>query len=161
MLTTINISSSDFNGHAVTTTSTDDSQRYSLRRPKRAAEIPVESIRPPAKRQCALVRRIESKPKLIVARKEELKVEDFVIAHMKTYAAWPAQILSFGKTFVKVYFFGDESTGNVPFENVGFLAENHTLLKFHLRIETKGYVKAVRSFELALKVPGHLSLTNR
>lgn len=163
MTTSITISSSDFYGHSVPTASVNDNEEigYNLRCRKRAAEVPVESIRPPAKRQCALVRRMQSKPKLIVAPKEELRKGEVVLAQMRTYATWPARVLLLGKTFVNVYFYGDETTGNVPYEKVGYFVNNHELLKFNLKKTIDRYQKAVLSAERVMQIPNHLSIINQ
>lgn len=137
--------------------SDDQSNRYKFRNRKRKQENPSG---PPAKRSRALAVPNEVKPKLIVAKKEELSEGNIVLAHMKSYSAWPARILAFGKSFVNVYFFGDETTGNVPFENIGFLNENHRLLKFNVQKNVKRYERAVRCMELAIKLPSHLSVLN-
>lgn len=130
---------------------------YEFRDRKRKQE---SSVGPPAKRSRALVVPNEVKPKLIVAKKESLREGQFVLAKMKTYPEWPAKILSFGKSYVNVYFFGDQTTGNVSFENIGMLKENNQIMRINLRKKIRGYAKAVRCVELASNIPDHLSLLN-
>lgn len=140
--------------------SDDQKNRYTFRSRKRKQ---VFSSCPPAKRSRdsrALVVQNVVKPKLIVAKKEELREGLLVLAKMKTYSEWPARILAFGKTYVDVYFFGDESTGHVPYENVGILNENHHVIRDNLQKSIRGYVQAVTHFERVLKIPTNFSLLN-
>lgn len=84
-----------------------------------------------------------------------------ILAKMRTYAAWPAWIKAFGKSYVNVHFFGDETTGNVSFENVGMFRENQNLIQFNLQKKINGYAKAVRCAEAVCSVPEHLSIYNK
>lgn len=105
------------------------SVHYVLRKRKLA----LEKIVPPAKKaRTEIVRRIPS-PKLVVASSDELLEGLVVIAKMKSYAAWPARIKSFRKTCVTVQFFGDETSGNVPYNNIGLIEANHQLIKWNLK----------------------------
>lgn len=173
--TSISVSRSDFHGETdvtVPTTSASSasvntaeqksskgkSDGYSFRNRKRALENPICT---PAKRCRTLAKRNHMKPKLIVANKGVLKEGIIVLAQMRTYAAWPAKINSFGKTYINVQFFGDDTTGNVPFGNVGIFNENFQLLKFNVQKKIRGYMKAVRCAELVLNIPDHLSVMNR
>lgn len=175
MVTSISVSRSHFHGKAdvigpitsascsnlanrvVQKNSTDQSDGYNFRKRKRS---PENLICAPAKRHRALVVRNEIKPKLIVANKELLTEGLIVLAQMRTYAAWPAKINGFGKTYVNVHFFGDNTTGNVPFGNVGIFTENYQLIKLNLKKKNSGYVKAVQCVERLLEIPNHLSLIN-
>lgn len=84
-----------------------------------------------------------------------------VIAKMRSYAAWPAEIKSLRKTCVEVHFFGDDSTGTVPYENVGLFQDNVELIRSNLQKSIAGYSKAVRCTEIFLNVPSHLSIMNQ
>lgn len=169
MVTSISISRSDFREQSdkkdlVKTVqqsmldSKDQSNGYNFRNRRRAAE---DIIGPPAKRQRTLVVPNQIKPKLIVAKKELLSEGLIVLAQMRTYAAWPAKIQTFGKTCVNVYFFGDETSGNVPFGSIGLFKENDQLIISNLRQNKARYEKAVRHAELVMKIPNHLSLLNQ
>lgn len=114
----------------------------------------------PTERSRALMVRKEPAPKLIKASKELLAERTMVLAQMRTFAAWPAHILSFGKTYVDVYFYGDGTTGHVPYENVGLFQNNHRLIRFNLSKKINGYERAVVCAERVLKVPHHLSIVN-
>lgn len=82
---------------------------YGLRKRKRDNYMP--SL--PAKRPRNEIIPKTYAPKLITAPRNVLKQGLVVIAKMKTYAAWPARIVSFLKTVVTVQFFGDDDIGNV------------------------------------------------
>ena len=126
--------------------------QYNLR--KRVAE---DNICPPPKRSCKVVaRRTIKVPKLEAVSKKAMVEGLVVIAKMKTYAAWPAVIQSFKKTCVNVRFFGDDSSGNVLYENIGLFENNHELIKQNLKKKILGYSKAVRSAEVVLNVPSKL-----
>lgn len=169
MVTSIGISRSHFQGNenvivpinpvpvnAVTQINpVNQSNHYKFRVRKRK---PENSLNPPAKRSRALVVRNDLKPKLIVANKDLLSEGQIVLAKMRTYAAWPATIKSFGKSNINVHFLGDETTGNVLFENVGFYQENYQLIKINLQKKICGYPKAVRCAEVLLNIPDHLSM---
>lgn len=131
--------------------------RYNVRNRKRTAEhLPC----PPAKRSCALVVRKEPTPELIKASKNRLSEGLIVLAKMRTFAAWPARILSFGKSYINVHFFGDDTTGHVSYDQVGLFQENHKLIQFNLKKKIRGYTRAVICAEGALKIPQHLSIFN-
>lgn len=133
------------------------STSYNLR--KRIAE---DKIAPPSKRSRAVVAARGAKvPKLLSAPKTVLREGLVVIAKMRTYAAWPALIKSFKKSCVNVHFFGDNTSGNVPLENIGLFENNHELIELNLKKNIKGYAKAVRSAEGTLNIPSSLSILNK
>lgn len=126
----------------------------------RKRELIVEDkVLPPPKRLIVARKNIIT-PKLSNALKSELVEGLVVLAKMRTYAAWPARIESFKKTCVNVHFFGDDTSGNVPYENIGLFGANHELIKHNLTKTIKGYIKAVRCAEIALSVPSNLSILN-
>lgn len=129
---------------------------YNVRNRKRVSE--GSSCPPPAKRSRALVVRKEPTPKLIQASKDVLAEGTIVLAKMRSFAAWPARILSFGKTYVNVHFFGDDSTGHVPYDKIGLFEDNHQLLKCNLEKKINGYTRAVAFVEQVLGIPKHLSI---
>lgn len=135
----------------------EQASRYGFRGRKRKSG---SVLCPPAKRLRALVDRKEPTPRLVVATKDRLAQGTVVLAKMRTFAAWPARILSFGKTYVDVHFFGDDSTGHVPYGMVGLFDENHQLIKSNLKKKIIRYARAVGCAEGALNIPLHLSIFN-
>lgn len=98
--------------------------------------------------------------KLMPASKEELVEGMVVIAKMRSYAAWPAMIQNFRKTCINVRFFGDDTTGNVPYDSIGLFHANTMIIKQNLTKKIAGYYKAVSMAEGTLKVPSSLSILN-
>lgn len=118
-------------------------------------------MKPPAKKARILtVAQRNPIPKLIPVSREYLLEGRVVLAKMKSFAAWPATIQSFRKTCVAVHFFGDNTSGTVPYNCVGLFEENHQLITFNLRKQIRGYEKAVRSAEALLKIPSKYSIFN-
>lgn len=129
-----------------------------LRKRKQRVE---DDIRPPSKRFCGVVARMENRvPKLLPAPKSSLAEGLVVIAKMRSYAAWPAKIKSFRKTCVDVHFFGDDSTGTVSYVNIGFFGDNEELIRQNLKKNITGYLKAVRCAEIFMNVPSNISILN-
>lgn len=142
-------------------TSKNEVNRYGLRKRKKIENNENISKCPHPKRfRSEVVRSVDSVPKLLKADKNTLIEGLIVLAKMRTYAAWPARINSFKKTCVNVYFFGDETTGNIPFGNIGLFGDNYLLIKSNLNKKINGYGKAVKCAEGALKIPPNLSLFN-
>lgn len=135
---------------------TQSKLRYELRKRKLAPQ----NIVPPAKRARTEIARRMPLPKLIVAQSDSLVEGLVVVAKMKSYAAWPARIVSFRKTCVTVHFFGDDTSGNVPYNGIGLFEANSELLKWNLMKKINGYRKAVLNLETILNVPAHLSILN-
>lgn len=97
-------------------------RQYNFRERKRGAENISE---PRAKRARTIIMRKDAKvPKLVVPPKGFLVEGHVVLAKMRTYAPWPAVIKSFRKTCVNVRFFGEDSTGNVGYGDIGLFSEN-------------------------------------
>lgn len=120
----------------------------------------IEDIAPDAKRfRKDIVKKIPI-PKLVVADKNVLSKHLPVIAKMRTYAAWPACIQSLQKTCVSVLFFGENSTGNVPYSGIGLIDDNYNLLRSNLSKKIVGYEKAVKQMERTLNIPSDKSLLN-
>lgn len=139
------------------TISVERLSRYNVRSRKRKSVcLPC----PPAKRSCALVVRKQPTPKLKKASKNLLSEGVVVLAKMRSFAAWPARILSFGKSYIDVHFFGDDTTGHVSYDNVGLFQDNYQLVQFNLKKNIKGYTRAVSCAEGVLHIPLHLSIFN-
>lgn len=119
-----------------------------------------ESIAPAAKKMCKEIVKKAPLPKLVVAEKSILASDMVVIAKMRTYPAWPAHIRSLQKTYVTVKFFGDNTSGNIPYSGIGLVDQSYILLKANLNKKINGYEKAVRQMERILRVPNDLSLFN-
>lgn len=83
-----------------------------------------------------------------------------VLAKMRSYAAWPAVMESFKKTVVSVRFFGDDTRGNVSYNDIGLFEENHILIRTNLQKKIVGYFKSVSSAEGVLKIPTEASIFN-
>lgn len=134
---------------------------YNLRGNKRPRCLENLTTAPPAKKPCKVIARSNvPKPKLITARKDILIEGLIVLAKMNTYPAWPALIKTFRKTVVTVQFFGENSTGNVKYDQIGLFAENHALIRANLKKTINGYSKAVSCAEGALQIPHALSILN-
>lgn len=134
--------------------------RHNLNLRSRNCASIERSCCPLDERSRAVMVRKEPEPRLITAPKELLTEGTIVLAKMRTFAAWPARILSFGKSYIDVYFFGDGTTGHVTYDNVGLFQNNHKLTKFNLKKNIKGYLRAVLCTEGVLKIPQHLSILN-
>lgn len=129
---------------------------YNMRKRKCTSE----NIAPPAKKSRNEIVRKISTSKMITAEKTDLIEGLVVIAKMRTYAAWPACILSLQKTCVTVHFFGDNTRGNVSYNNVGLMMVNDELLKCNLKKKITGYSKAVREMEISMGISFDLSILN-
>lgn len=109
---------------------------------------------PPAKKprhaSKALVR-ISPLQKLIVEPKHSLKEGMIVLAQMKWYPPWPAQIQTLRPSCVEVIYFGENEKETVPYDKVGSFEKNYSLIRSHLH--KNGYLKAVKSSEGILKYP--------
>lgn len=151
---TLNLSRSDF---LYCSQQNESSERYGFRARKRALE---NAVCPQPKRNRAIVGTNTKVPKLVVASKNTLTEGVVVIAKMRTYAAWPARIMSFRKTCANVEFFGEGTTGNVRYIDIGLFQDNNLLIAFNLQKKINGYHKSVQCAEGALKIPKHLSLLN-
>lgn len=131
---------------------------YNLRARKRAAEI---TINPPPKRSRTLtIMRKEPEPKLIQASRETLIEGRLVLAKMRSYAPWPATIQTIRNSCVAIKFFGDDTTGTVPYNSIGLFDENHRLIISNLRKNIRGYEKAIRSAEVSVGIPSKHSVFN-
>lgn len=132
---------------------------YNFRK-RKMVEREDKKANPPAKRARTEIIRMNSVTKLITAPKDMLKEGLVVIAKMRSFAAWPARIVSFRKTVVTVNFFGDETIGNVPYKDIGLFETNRQLIKGNLVKKIDGYAKAVQTMEMVLKIPNCLSILN-
>lgn len=138
---------------------TEGQSSYNLREKKRTAE---NSLCPPAKRpRTQIVARIEPIAKFKSASRDELVLDQVVLAKMKSYQPWPAILKTFRPSCVEVHFFGDETTGTVPYDGIGFFENNIQLIISNLRKNIRGYEKAVRTAELLLGVNSELSILNK
>lgn len=156
---TLNLSRKDFSysGKSKSVLKSESIERYNFR--KRALENTV-CPKPKRSRNRSVVRTDAKVPKLITASRDILVEGDVVLAKMRTYAAWPAVIKSFRKTCVNVEFFGDGTTGNVQYGDIGLLHCNRQLIIFNLQKKINGYRKSVSCAEGTLQIPAHLSVLN-
>lgn len=71
---------------------------------------------------------------------------------MNTYSPWPSMglVLDNKGERTVVYFFGEGTTGTVPFEKCLVLARKY--------LNITGYTRAVRELEIALNIPLHASI---
>lgn len=152
----IRLMPSDFAKHAEQANLYDG---YNFRK-RKMVEKEDKNANPPAKRARTEIIRMNSVTKLIAAPKDMLKEGLVVIAKMRSFAAWPARIVSFRKTVVTVNFFGDETIGNVPYKDIGLFETNRQLIKRNLVKKIDGYAKAVQTMEMVLKIPNYLSILN-
>lgn len=136
---------------------TEPTERYHFRSRKRALE---NAVCPQSKKSRAVVRTDTKVPKLVIASKNVLTEGVVVLAKMRTYAAWPAIIKQFRKTCVNVEFFGEGTTGNIRYTDIGLFEDNHQLITFNLKKKINGYCKSVQCAEGALNIPTHLSVSN-
>lgn len=132
---------------------------YNLRK-KDVSQLPTKSIKR-LRPQNVVRKRMTSAVKLIIAPKNVLKEGLIVLAKMRTYSAWPAVIKSFKKTCVTVQFFGDGTTGNIPYDAIGLFEINHELIKLNLQKKIVGYAKSVGHAEAILKIPEEFSIFNQ
>lgn len=132
-------------------------KKYNLRERKQEINL----VKPAAKRVCLdLVKRIKT-PNLITVPQTDLVQGLVVLAKMKKYPAWPAIIMSLRKTCANVQYFGENSTGTVPYHSIGLFQNNHELIIHNLTNKTlRGYDKSVREAEVSLGIPLELSIVN-
>lgn len=117
-----------------------------------------EEIDPEPEKKRICIR--EKKPKFIPAKRDQIKENMVVLAHLQTYSEWPAKILQINKLSVKVFFFGDHLTANLKHEKIGLIGENAGLIKCLLKKNIKDYKKSVLEMERVQNVPVHLSIVN-
>lgn len=120
-------------------------------------------IQPPSKqpRRDVIAKRGFHGPKFVAAPKSTLVEGLVVIAKMRTYAAWPASIKSFRKTCVEVHFFGDDTSGTVPYDCIGLVGDNSEIIKQNLNKKITAYAKAVHCMEIVMNVPSSHSIFNQ
>lgn len=129
---------------------------YQLRKRKSIHQNVAPSTKRP---RLDVVRKVPA-PKFVSAQQNVLTNDLVVIAKMRTFAAWPGRITMLRKTCVTVQFFGDETTGNVSYSQIGLFKDNHKLVQSNLMKKINGYRKAIKSMEMVLGIPDHLSLLN-
>lgn len=135
----------------------ENEPRYALRKRKLKESEKKSEQEPNTKRIC--VRNATRKPKFIPAKKDEIKENLVVLAHLQTWSEWPAKVLKINASTVKVIFFADHLTANLKFDKIGLIGENAQLIKFLLtKKKIPNYKKAVVEMEYAQNVPSNLSL---
>lgn len=84
------------------------------------------------------------------------------MAKMRTYCAWPAQIIKIRGKRTEVFFFGTNQTGTVDTNKISFFKHCHTNIcrLLQRKKNIKKFIVAVKEVEVILKIPDHLSLLN-
>lgn len=104
----------------------------------------------------------ERKAKFVIAPPEEVIEGMLVLAHMKSFSPWPARVIkkivTKTQTNIRVYFYGDQTTGTVKVEQIGLIGENSALIKCLSQKKIKNYAKAVLEMERLTNVPPNLSI---
>lgn len=93
--------------------------------------------------------------------KKEFSVQPFkglcCLAKMRTYSPWPSVVTETVGDRVKVYFFGDGTTGTVQKKEVVPFDKCVVLIKKYLGVD--GYSRAVRELEISINIPHSSSIT--
>lgn len=92
--------------------------------------------------------------------KQSVKANDIVMAKMKTYSAWPAQVLTFAtnKKRASVHFFGTNNSGSVDAIEIIPFEQCHDVIKLLLLRKMGSFHKGVFEIETILGVPPEMSL---
>lgn len=89
-----------------------------------------------------------------------LRVNDLVMAKMRTYCAWPAQVIDVKGKRTEVYFFGTAQKGTVNTANVKLFIESHQKIRRLLPRLNPQFIKAIREVETILEIPEENSILN-
>lgn len=91
-----------------------------------------------------------------------LKVNDVVMAKMRTYSAWPSKIINFNDKHTKceVEFLGCNSTGWIDIKEIVPFAESTAIIKLLILRENHQFNQGIRIVEQLFKVPSHLTIFN-
>lgn len=89
-----------------------------------------------------------------------VNVNDIVMAKMKSYSAWPGQILTLAtnKKRASIHFFGTNNRGSVDVKEIVPFEYSHDAIKLLLLRKTGPFHKGVLEIETILGVPPNLSL---